>query len=152
MNKEEFKSRLLTLLPDAEISENKQFLTVTADARHLHRFAEILRYSEHLMFDYLFCLSGVDYKDSFTVVYHLSSTVFRHEIVLKVKIADREKPHIDTVSDIWRTAEFHEREVFDFFGIRFNNHPDMRRIFLDETTIKGYPLRKDYVDKNIIER
>lgn len=152
MNNEELKSRLHILLPDADISETKQFLTVTADAGHLHRFAEELRYSGDLMFDYLFCLSGLDFKEYFTVVYHLSSTVFRHEVVLKVIIADREKPHIDTVSDIWRTAEFHEREVFDFFGIRFDNHPDMRRIFLDETTIKGYPLRKDYVDKNIIER
>ena len=66
--------------------------------------------------------------------------------VLKVKTADRENPTLDTVCDIWKTAEFHEREVFDFFGIKFNNHPNLKRLFLTEDW-DGFPLRKDYVDE-----
>ena len=85
------------------------------------------------------------------VVYHLESTVHGHKMVLKVKISDRENPAVDTVSDIWKTAEFHEREVYDLFGIKFNNHPDLRRILLEEDW-EGYPLRKDYKDEvNIVE-
>jgi NADH-quinone oxidoreductase subunit C len=59
---------------------------------------------------------------------------------------------LDTVSNIWITADFHEREVYDLIGITFTNHPDMRRIFLDEEDWIGYPLRKDYTDNNIITR
>jgi len=152
MNNEELKNRVLTLVPESIITENKQFLTVIVPPDKLHKLAEELRYSEDTVFDYLFCLSGVDLKDTLMVVYHLTSTVYYHDIVLKVNTTDRINPQFDTVSDIWRTADFNEREVYDFFGIKFNNHPDMRRIFLDETTIKGFPFRKDYVDKNIIER
>ena len=85
------------------------------------------------------------------MVYHLTSTIHRHTLVIKSKL-DHNTPEIETVSDIWRTAEFHEREIFDLFGIKFNNHPDLRRIFLDEKW-EGFPLRKDYKDEiNIIER
>jgi len=152
MNNEELKSRVHTLVPESIISENKQFLTVSVPAGKLHQLAKELRYSDDTAFDYLFCLSGADMKETLMVVYHLTSTIHHHDIVLKVNTPDRDNPTFDTVSDIWRTADFHEREVYDFFGIKFNNHPDMRRIFLDETTIKGFPFRKDYVDKNIIER
>ena len=85
------------------------------------------------------------------VVYHLFSTKYNHGIVLKTRTADRENPHLDSVSDIWKTADFHEREVFDLLGIRFTNHPDLRRLFLDSSW--GYPLRKDYVDDiNIVTK
>jgi NADH:ubiquinone oxidoreductase subunit C len=65
-------------------------------------------------------------------------------MVLKARTSDRNNPELDTVSDIWKTAEYHEREVFDLLGIKFNNHPDLRRFFLDKTF--GYPLRKDFRD------
>jgi NADH:ubiquinone oxidoreductase subunit C len=85
------------------------------------------------------------------VVYHLESTTHKHQLELKVRTDDRVNGAVDTVSDIWRTAEFHEREAFDLVGIRFNNHPDLRRIFLEEGWL-GHPLRKDYVDEvNIVE-
>ena len=85
------------------------------------------------------------------VVYHFNSTQLKHNVVIKAKINSREKPEIETISDIWRTAEFHEREVYDLFGIVFKNHPDLRRIFLEDDW-EGYPLRKDYVDEvNIVE-
>jgi NADH:ubiquinone oxidoreductase subunit C len=66
--------------------------------------------------------------------------------------ATRVNPNFDTVCGLWRTAEWHEREIFDLLGIKFNNHPDLRRLFLDDEWV-GYPLRKDYKDDiNIIER
>ena len=68
-----------------------------------------------------------------------------------VRTSDRQHPQFDSVSDIWKTADFHEREVFDLLGIRFSNHPDLRRLFLDNSW--GFPLRKDYVDDiNIVTK
>jgi NADH:ubiquinone oxidoreductase subunit C len=67
--------------------------------------------------------------------------------VLKVILTDRENPEIDSVLDLWKAAELFECEIYDLFGIRFRNHPTLRRIFLSEEW-KGYPLRKDYIDEN----
>jgi NADH/F420H2 dehydrogenase subunit C len=145
------KDRILGLVPDAELQENKQFLTFIIPAEKMHQLALTLKAEADLSFDYLFCLSGVDMVKNLQVVYHLESTLHKHQLELKVQTADRENPAFDTVCDIWRTAEFHEREVYDLLGIRFNNHPDLRRLFLEEDW-KGYPLRKDYIDEvNIVE-
>ena len=107
-------------------------------------FAQQLRNTQGLDFDYLFCPTCVDWKTHLTMVYHLSSTQHRHTLVVKAKL-DRDHPEIETVSDIWRTAEFHEREVFDLFGVKFLNHPDLRRLLLTDEWV-GFPLRKDYDD------
>ena len=102
-------------------------------------------------FDYLISQTAVDFQTHMTVVYHLESTEFRHLIVLKSNLSDRENPVIDSLTAIYPTAEFMEREIFDFFGIRFNNHPNLKRLFLEDDY--GYPLRKDFRDEiNIIER
>jgi NADH/F420H2 dehydrogenase subunit C len=117
----------------------------------MHALAFQLKKAPDMAFDYLFCVSGVDMVKYLEVVYHLESTIHKHQVVLKVRTSDRENGAVDTVCDIWRTAEFHEREVYDLLGIRFNNHPDLRRLFLDENWV-GHPLRKDYVDEvNILE-
>ncbi|MEI6888345.1 MAG: NADH-quinone oxidoreductase subunit C [Bacteroidota bacterium] len=151
MDNTNLKARILEIVPDAQQEENKQYLTLLVPAAKLHELAVKLKTTSDLSFDFLFCLSGVDYGKQLAVVYHLNSTQHKHYIVLKVKTDDRVNPNFDTVCDIWRTAEFHERETYDMFGIRFNNHPDLRRIFLEEDW-KGYPLRKDYVDEvNIVE-
>ena len=97
-----------------------------------------------LHFDYLFCLTCIDWKTHFSVVYHLSSTTYRHTIVIKANV-DAVNPEIETVSDIWRTAEFHEREVYDLFGVKFLHHPDLRRLILTDD-FEGYPLRKNFED------
>ena len=151
MDIEKLKERVLTLLPDAQFEENKQFVSFVIPAEKLRLVVENLKNSEETAFDYLFCLTGVDMGKDLVVVYHLSSTKYGHEIVLKVKLSDRENPSVDTISDLYRAADFYEREVYDLLGIKFNNHGDMRRIFLDENW-KGYPLRKDYIDEiNIVE-
>ena len=152
MNNEELKNKILTLLPSAEVIETKQFLTAHIALNEFHALAKKLKETDEMSFDYLFCLTGVDEGETLSVVYHLRSTQYGHEVVLKVKAENRENPVVDTVCDIWKTAEFHEREIFDLFGIKFNHHPNLKRIFLEETW-QGFPLRKDYVDEvNIVER
>jgi NADH-quinone oxidoreductase subunit C len=151
MDIEKLKERVLNLLPEAQLEDNKQFVSFVIPADKLHSLVENLKYSEETAMDYLFCLTGVDMGKELVVVYHLSSTKHGHEIVLKVKMTDRENPTVETISDLYRAADFYEREVYDLLGIKFANHADMRRIFLDENW-KGYPLRKDYIDEiNIVE-
>jgi len=140
---EELKIFISAHTPDA-VFEESQFLNVTISFDKLHSLAKHLRSNSDVDFDYLFCLSGVDWKDHMLVVYHLTSRKHKHNVVLKAKIADRVNPEVHTVSDIWKTAELHEREVFDLFGVKFTNHSDLRRLFLDDTW--GFPLRKDYKD------
>jgi NADH-quinone oxidoreductase subunit C len=153
MNVDALKEKILALVPQAEVIEGKQYPEVTVPAGKLRTLAKELKESDETYFDYLFNLTAVDWPDqSLGVVYHLTSSKHHHYLVLKVKAANRETPVIDTVSDIWRTAEFHEREAYDLMGIQFKNHPDMRRIFLEENWV-GHPLRKDYNDEiNIVER
>ena len=99
----------------------------------------------------MFCQTGIDFPDHIEILYHLRNTQNNSEIVIKARIEDRENPAIDSVFDLYKTSDFHEREIFDLFGVKFNNHPDLRRILLDDDW-EGYPLRKDYVDEvNIVE-
>lgn len=147
MTNEALQSLISTWIPELEFTEEKsQFLNITVQPEHLHQLMSQLKNNPETNFNYLFCLSGVDWEKEMGIVYHLESTVHRHTIVVKVKTTDRENPTFDTVCDIWYTAEFHEREVFDFFGIKFNNHPNLKRLFLTEEW-DGFPLRKDYVDE-----
>lgn len=130
--------------------EGLQFLTVTVGITDFLPFAKFLRETPELNLDFLFCLTAVDLPENFLTVYHLRSTNLGHELVVKAKM-EKENPEIHTASHIWRTAEFHEREAFDLMGIHFTNHPDLRRIFLDDDWV-GYPLRKDYTDEvNMVE-
>jgi len=151
MDNATLKERILGIVPDAKFQENKQFLTFIIPPDKMHDLAFKLQQEADLAFDFLFCLTGVDRIEFLEVVYHLESTTLKHQLELKVQTPDRENGAVDTVSDVWKTAEFHEREAYDLLGIKFNNHPDLRRIFLEEGW-KGYPLRKDYVDEvNIVE-
>jgi NADH-quinone oxidoreductase subunit C/D len=102
-----------------------------------------LRHDTDLQFDYLLCMTGMDWGDTLGVVNLLESTHHRRQVFLKTATADRENPALPSVSDIWKTANLNEREVFDYFGIHFIGHPDMRRLFLRNDWV-GHPLRKDY--------
>jgi len=149
-NKEEIKGFLTSLIPYGTIKESTQYLELTVPPDKLHETAQKLRNNKTNPFDYLISLTAVDYLTKFTMVYHIVSTPAHDLVVVKADVENHEKPQIDTVSDIWPTAGFHEREVYDLFGIRFNRHPDLRRLFLEENY--GYPLRKDFRDDiNIIE-
>jgi len=145
-------SELIRLFDEEiEIKEGKQFLEISVPASKLHRLANQLKDNENTCFDFLFCLSGVDYGNDLGVVYHIRSTKYNHSVVIKTRTPDRDNPTIDSVTDIWQTAEYHEREVFDLLGIKFKNHPDLRRLFLSRSW--GFPLRKDYVDNiNIVTK
>ena len=151
MDKIELGEFVKSIDKDLEIKEGKQYTEVTVPSSKLYSLAKQLREREEVRFDFLFCLSGVDYGQDLGVVYHLRSTVYEHVIVLKARTPDREHPQLDSVVDIWNTAEFHEREVYDLLGIKFANHPDLRRLFLDNSW--GFPLRKDYADDiNIVTK
>lgn len=140
---EAIKQLILATVPDALIEEKIQ-LTVTVSPEALRPVALALRNDESACFDYLIQLTGVDYGEALGVVYLLSTSLdLSRCLVLKTATTDREQPTLPTVSDIWGTAILNEREVYDFFGIRFIGHPDMRHLFLTERW-KGYPLRKDY--------
>jgi NADH-quinone oxidoreductase subunit C len=104
----------------------------------------LLNQTTGLEFDYLDNLTAVDYLDYFEVVYHLVSLKLNHSLVLKTRLHDREKPVVPSVTSVWRGADFQEREVWDLFGIRFEGHPNLKRILLWEG-FEGHPLRRDFL-------
>ncbi|MFA7360932.1 MAG: NADH-quinone oxidoreductase subunit C [Candidatus Kapaibacterium sp.] len=117
------------------------FFFVSADK--INAVSLFLRDEESLQFDNLSCLSGMDYdKDNLAVVYHLYSYVHHHKLVVKV-VVPKSNPVVNTVSDVWAAADWHEREAYDLVGMTFEGHPDLRRILLPEDW-EGHPLRKDY--------
>ncbi|MCX7908402.1 MAG: NADH-quinone oxidoreductase subunit C [Ignavibacteria bacterium] len=101
-----------------------------------------LRDNPEFDFDYLMCLSGLDYVDNLQVVYHIYSMKKKHKIVLKVTVP-KENPKVPSIERIWRSADWHEREAYDLFGIIFEGHHNLIRILLPYDW-EGYPLRKDY--------
>jgi len=144
MLNEDLKLKLTEILPTIIFEEGGEWLNVFIQPEELVSFVEQLRYTAGLDFDYLFCLTCIDWKTHFTMVYHFSSTLHRHNMVVKAKL-DRNNPEIETVSDIWRTAEMLEREVYDLFGVKFLHHPDLRRLIMPDDW-EGWPLRKDFED------
>ena len=136
------KEKLALIAPSAVAAEGEP-LTVSVAPEDFHAVARSLRDDPQTRFDYMVCMTGADWGETMGVVYHLRSTTLGHEIVLRTETSDRENPELPSVADLWETANLNEREVFDFFGIRFVGHPDMRRLFLRNDWV-GYPLRKDY--------
>lgn len=123
---------------------------VHVKARHIAEVCLELHENEQTYFDYLSCLSGIDNgpeANTMEVIYHLYSIPYDISLGLKVQVPRNKEgeplPHVPTVSYIWRTANWHEREAYDLLGIHFAGHPDLRRILL-AADWEGYPLRKDY--------
>jgi NADH:ubiquinone oxidoreductase subunit C len=145
MTKEELKIKISELYPAAAFEEGGEWLNINIEPKDWLTLAAQLRNDESLFFDYLFCLTCIDWKTHLTMVYHLSSTKYRHNIVIKSKL-DRNNPEIETVSHIWKTADFHEREVYEMFGVKFLNHPDLRLLILPDGWEGKNPLRKDFED------
>ncbi len=139
----DIKERISKICSTAEFQEADTLQVVVAE-KEWRKLAEALKNDDGLKFDVLSAVVGMDWKDSLGVVYYLTSTSRNWEVIsVKVAVTDRENPMIHTVSDLWKVANFQEREVYDFYGIKFINHPDMRRFFLRNDWV-GYPLRKDY--------
>jgi NADH-quinone oxidoreductase subunit C/D len=140
---ENIKKLVLNTVSDAVIEE-KQILTVTVEPKKLHLLAKTLKDNAELSFDFLVKLIGTDWGEKLGVTYLLSSSSdLSKEIVLKTGTEDRENPLLYSVTDLYETAHFNEREVYALLGIRFINNPDMRKFFLNSDWV-GYPLRKDY--------
>ena len=140
---ENIKKVILSAVSDAVIEENK-ILTITVEPNKLHLLAKTLRDNAELSFDFLVKLIGMDWGEKLGVIYLLSSSKdLSKEIVLKTGTTDRENPLLYSVTDLFETAHFNEREVYALLGIRFINNPDMRKFFLNADWV-GYPLRKDY--------
>ena len=142
MSNEELKIKLSESFPSATFEDGTEWITILIEPALWRSLAQDLRSAFDL--DFLFCVTCVDWKTHLTMVYHLRSTTQKDIVVVKSKI-NRDDPQISTVSDIWRTAEFHEREAYDLFGVQFIDHPDLRRLFLTDD-YEGFPLRKDFED------
>lgn len=113
------QEKLLSICPAAVFEENTQWPTMNIDSAEWRKLAEALKNENDLAFDYLFCVTCVDWKTHLTMVYHLSSTLHRHTIVVKAKIADRNNAIIDSVYNIWATAELNERGSLRSFWCAF---------------------------------
>jgi len=130
-------------LSDLRVQEPDTVVAVLEGGR-LHDVALRLRALEGLTYESCNFIAAVDLGDHFEAVYHLYSFAANSYLELHVAVP-RSKPIVDTVSDVWPAADWHEREAFDLMGIRFEGHPDPRRILLPDDWV-GHPLRKDYVD------
>lgn len=113
---------------------------------HAEHMLDVARWLHDGEYDlkFLSAVTGVDLWDSFEVVYHLFSLNQNTQLVLKTRLADHADPKVASVVPIWYGAHLQEREVYDLMGIRFEGHPDLKRIFLWEG-FPGYPLRKDWL-------
>ncbi|MDH7600770.1 MAG: NADH-quinone oxidoreductase subunit C [Armatimonadota bacterium] len=131
--------------PDAVLDsfEIDGVLNIKLNPSLLVSVCELLRSGESLAFDYLADITAIDWQDRIEVVYRLTSLASNAKVVLRVDL-DRENPKVDSLTGVWKGAEWQEREVYDLMGVKFLGHPDLRRILLPEDW-EGHPLRKDYV-------
>jgi NADH-quinone oxidoreductase subunit C len=142
LNGEQVAKKISKLSPGAVVAADKAVVVVTSE--FLFKVAEFLKNTPALDFDYLTDLTAVDYTDYFEVVYHLISLKHNHSLVLKTRCHDRDKPVVPSVTGLWRSADFMEREAYDLMGIVFDGHPNLKRLLLWEGFV-GHPLRRDYL-------
>jgi NADH-quinone oxidoreductase subunit C len=135
-----------------QLLEGTRQHTIVVNASVLVELCLYLRDSSSYYFDFLANITAVDYfpENRFAVVYHLASLPYQTQLTLRVElpVVNRDGdnlPEVPSVSGVWRTADWHEREAFDLMGIYFTDHPDLRRILLPDDW-QGFPLRKDYED------
>lgn len=149
MTREELKQYLEQNFPSNKVEETFDFPLMYVEKEALFATAQKLKETKDTLFDFLFCETAVDRNPNFEVVYHLNSTTYHHDMVMKVILTDRENPEVTSVYPLWNAADLYENEIYDMFGIRFSNHPNLRRIMLGDEW-PGFPLRKDYKDDNNI--
>ena len=138
----EVASKLEKEFPGSIIESSENSLVVKSES--LLKIASFLKTTPEFAFNYLTSITAVDYHDYLEVVYNLTSMEHNHSVMVKVRCYECENPVLPSVVSLWRGADFQEREIYDLFGIRFDGHPNLKRIFLWEG-FKGYPLRKDYI-------
>ena len=138
----EIASKIEEKLPGSVVESSPDNLVVRSDS--LTDVARFLKDTEGLDFDFLNFVTATDFYDHFEVVYMLSSLEHNHSLMVKVRCYDRENPSLPSVVGLWQGADFQEREIYDLFGIRFEGHPNLKRIFLWEG-FEGHPLRKDFI-------
>ncbi|WP_109832188.1 NADH-quinone oxidoreductase subunit C [Reichenbachiella versicolor] len=129
------------------VVENSTPATLEVRTEKILEVLDFLHSSDQAYFDMLSCITAIDNGpevNSMEVIYTLYSIPLEHSLMLKVTL-DRENPEVESATQIWKTANWHEREAYDLFGIKFLNHPDLRRILMPADW-EGYPLRKDYVE------
>ena len=152
--KDKFGDSIIELKSDQPVDP-----IIIVNPLEIDKVSSFLRDEEDLQFDSLVLLSGTDDANgenkatengnkeiiggTLSVYYHLESTKLRHKLVIKVS-TPRENPEVASVDEIWKHADWEEREAYDMFGIVFLNHPDLRRILMPYDWEAGYPLRKDY--------
>ena len=138
----ELATKLEEKFPGSTIESTTEYTVLRGES--LPEVALYLKDTADLSFDYINHITAVDYYDYFEVVYQLTSFKHNHTAVFKVRCYDRESPTLPSVQGLWQGAYFQEREIYDLMGIRFEDHPDMRRLFLWDG-FQGHPLRKDYL-------
>jgi NADH-quinone oxidoreductase subunit C len=116
---------------------------VLVKVESLPAVVEYLQTGDGLKFDYFNFVTAVDYYSYFEVVYQLTSTEYNQSIIIKTRCYDRDNPTVPSLTGLYQGADFQEREVYDLMGIKFEGHPNLKRIFLWEG-FDGYPLRKDF--------
>ncbi|UCE97673.1 MAG: NADH-quinone oxidoreductase subunit C [Dehalococcoidia bacterium] len=140
LSSSEIADRLKNQFPEAITETKKECLIIKGD--FLLDIASFLKNTPDLEFNYLSYITCVDYKDYFELVYQLVSTKHNHSLVLKTQCRQPEEPIVDSMVDLWKGADFQEREIYDLMGITFKGHPNLKRIFLWDG-FQGHPLRKD---------
>ena len=137
----EIADKLDKQFPGSIVESSQDSLVV--DSEFLLKVATSLKDTPDLDFNYLVAITAVDYYDYFEVVYRLTSMEYNHSLVVKTRCYERVNPTLPSVVSLWRGAELQEREIYDLMGISFEEHPNLKRIFMWEG-FKGHPLRKDY--------
>jgi len=146
MTPQEISEKLKSKFPDTIIEIKIDGVVdpyIKISPESIHDIALFLRDDADLRFDFLMCLSGVDYgKGTLGVVYNIYSMTMKHKVNVKIEVP-KDKAEVPTVSSVWQTANWHEREAYDLIGIKFLGHPDLRRILMPDDW-EGHPLQKDY--------
>lgn len=140
---EDLAAKLEQHFPGNIIKSSKDSLLIKSEA--LFGLASFLKTESGFEFDFLSNITAIDYRDYFEVVYQLTSIKHNHSLTLKVRCGDRNNAELPSLVNLWRGADFQEREIFDLLGIKFKGHPNLKRIFLWEG-FRGHPLRKDFTD------
>jgi NADH-quinone oxidoreductase subunit C len=145
MTNADLLAKIKDMWPEAAADIQGEFVTLYLKPGELLAAAKMLQHEPDLRFDFLLFLTAIDYKTHLEMCYHLDSYTYLHHLVVKVKL-DATEPSIPSLVALWPTANFHEREVYELFGVDFTGHPDLRLLILPDGWEGKNPLRKDFED------